>query len=119
MSTPATPTPGLLRAVMASASFRLIDEDGCLVVETHLRSPEDQANAERLAHTWNTYAQLVAALEALMRNLSNIEVLGEWEALDMNARSRRELRPKVDAVIDQARLALAAARPAQKEGSSK
>jgi hypothetical protein len=66
--------------------------------------------AQAIVTAVNLHEEALAALESLMRNLSNIEVLGEWEALDINPKSRRELRPKVDAVIAQARAILARAK---------
>lgn len=61
-------------------------------------------------HCVNTLPIVTEALEKLLHNVSNIEVIGEWEGLDINYKSRREFRPKIDAVIEQARAALSAAR---------
>lgn len=48
------------------------------------------------------------ALTDLLRQASNIEGLGEWEALDINASLRRTTRAKVDEVVKFACEALAA-----------
>jgi ABC-type branched-subunit amino acid transport system ATPase component len=48
------------------------------------------------------------ALEKLLRSTNTIEVLGEYEALEINAGSRRTMRAHVDAVIQESRDALAA-----------
>lgn len=45
--------------------------------------------------------KLRKALEALLRQTSNIEVLGEWEALEINTGMRKTVREKVNAVINQ------------------
>lgn len=47
------------------------------------------------------------ALRALLGQLSNIEVLGEWEALDCNWSMRKTVRAKVDSIVEQASAALA------------
>jgi hypothetical protein len=57
-------------------------------------------------------AKLEAALRALLGQVSNIEVLGEWSAQDINLKSQRTARAKIDAVVADARAALAA-EPAQ------
>lgn len=49
---------------------------------------------------------LLDALIALLRATSTIEVLGEWEALDINARLRTTERAKVEAVLDRASAAI-------------
>lgn len=59
--------------------------------------------------------ELLAALKAVLGILNNVEVLGEWEATDTNYSSRKRVRAQVDAVVADARAALArAAQP--KEG---
>jgi hypothetical protein len=59
--------------------------------------------------------KIVEALRELLRHTSNIEVLGEWSALEMNFTPAKKLRAQVDAVIADARVALAEhdAQPAQ------
>lgn len=47
------------------------------------------------------------ALRQLLRETNNIEVLGEWEAQDINFSSRKKVRARVDAVITTARTAVA------------
>lgn len=54
--------------------------------------------------------ELVAALTALLAQRNNIEVLGEWSALDMNHTSGRKVRATIDSVVAQGRAALAKAR---------
>jgi hypothetical protein len=61
-----------------------------------------QANARLIAAA----PELMSALVALLRETNNIEVLGEWEALDINFKSRKTVRAKVDEVISQARAAI-------------
>ena len=53
--------------------------------------------------------KLLRALRALLQQTGNIEVLGEWEALDMNHSSRKKVRATVDQVIADARAAIAEA----------
>lgn len=53
---------------------------------------------------------LDAALKALLNQTSNIEVLGEWEALDINFNMRKKVRAKVDSAIAVARQALGSAK---------
>lgn len=48
------------------------------------------------------------ALEKLLRQVNNIEVLGEWSAQDINRSSQRRFRAQVDAVVAECRAALAA-----------
>jgi hypothetical protein len=55
------------------------------------------------------------ALAALLRQTNNIEVLGEWEAVDINRSLRKTTRARVDAVIERARAALTKAAAALKE----
>lgn len=50
--------------------------------------------------------QLERALDGLLRQVNNIEVLGEWEALEINSGLCKSLRPKVEAAIECARAAL-------------
>ena len=66
---------------------------------------EDCANARLIAAA----PDLLAALRALLQQTGNIEVLGEWEALDMNYTSRKRVRAQVDQVIADARAAIASA----------
>ncbi len=47
------------------------------------------------------------ALEKLLRSTNTIEVLGEYEALEINAGSRRTMRAHVEAVIQESRTVLA------------
>jgi hypothetical protein len=54
--------------------------------------------------------ELMSALVALLRETNSIEVLGEWEVMDINFKSRKTVRAKVDGVIAQARAAIAKAR---------
>jgi hypothetical protein len=54
-------------------------------------------------------AGLRAALEKLLGQTSNIEVLGEWEAMDINSGLRKKYRAIVDQVVSDCRSALAAA----------
>jgi hypothetical protein len=49
---------------------------------------------------------LLAALKALLHATNNIEVLGEWEALDINPNQRKKTRAQVDEVITQSRAAI-------------
>lgn len=51
-------------------------------------------------------AELEGALRALLKQVNNIEVLGEWEALEINRSLRKTTRAKVDAVINAAWQAL-------------
>ncbi len=51
-------------------------------------------------------AALENSLTALLRQTSNIEVLGEWSALDMNYKTSKKYRAQVDAVIAEARALL-------------
>jgi len=57
-----------------------------------------------------TAAEVIAAaeraLEKLLRSTNTIEVLGEYEALEINAGSRRTMRAHVDAVTQESRDAL-------------
>jgi len=46
------------------------------------------------------------ALNELLHRTNDIEVIGEWEALDINPNLRRKLRPKIDSTIEKARFAL-------------
>ena len=62
-------------------------------------SPDPRDEALRLAEE---------ALSKLLLATSTIEVLGEYEALDINAGSRRTMRARVDGVINDGRVALAA-----------
>lgn len=62
-------------------------------IENMLRESNKELQSER--------DKLRTALEALLRQTSNIEVLGEWEALEINTGMRRTVREKVNAVIDQ------------------
>jgi hypothetical protein len=59
-----------------------------------------------------TAAEVIAAaeraLEKLLRSTNTIEVLGEYEALEINTSSRRTMRAHVEAVIQESRDALAA-----------
>jgi hypothetical protein len=59
------------------------------------------------AHT-EVLRQAREALIKMLSNQGNIEVLGEWSALDMNIKSGKRLRAKVDADTIVARSALAA-----------
>ncbi len=54
--------------------------------------------------------ETLAALGDILRLLSTIEVLGEWEALDINPRSRAIERAKVDVAVDNARDVIAKTR---------
>ena len=47
------------------------------------------------------------ALVALLGQLGNIEVLGEWSALDINPTASRKYRATVDRVVEAARAAIA------------
>ncbi len=52
---------------------------------------------------------LLEALQALMRQTNNIEVLGEWAAEDRNHATSKKLAAEVEAVKDQARTAISKA----------
>lgn len=58
--------------------------------------------------------KLKEALRGLLGQLSNIEVLGEWEAEDINRGMRKTVRQKVDAVIAQCREALNLSKSSEK-----
>jgi hypothetical protein len=45
---------------------------------------------------------LLEALQKLLRIQNDVEVLGEWEALDINTGSRKKTRAKVDEIHAQA-----------------
>lgn len=90
-------------------------------IKTVLKSRAEKANAAEdfgteavftealraIKETEASEARLREALTKLMCITGDIEVLGEWEALDMNYNLRRTTRAKVDAVIAEARAALA------------
>jgi outer membrane protein TolC len=67
----------------------------------------DRLRAE-LAEVKQQRDLLREALQALLGQTTNIEVLGEWEALDINFSSRKKARAKVEEVIGNARAALKA-----------
>ncbi len=93
-----------------------INADQIYDADGHCIGSMDTAEqAAALVRAANLLPELVTALEALLRNLSNIEVLGEWEALEINPCSASKLRPKVDAVIAQAHAALARARDGKEQ----
>ncbi len=58
--------------------------------------------------------ELVEALKELLYQVNNIEVLGEWSALDMNRSSGKKLRAEVDATVTKSREALARAEAKEK-----
>ncbi len=58
----------------------------------------------------NVVSDLLDALTGILRLLSTVEVLGEWEAEDSHYKSRITERAKVDAAVDDARDALAKAK---------
>ena len=60
-----------------------------------------------LAEAKARIAVLEEALRDTLRGLNNAEVIGEWEALEINPRSRKEERAKLDAIKTRARQALA------------
>lgn len=65
-----------------------------------------EANARLIASA----PDLLAALEALLPMTNQIEVLGEWSALEINRRSEVKVRAEVDAVIALSRAAIRKAR---------
>lgn len=70
-------------------------------------SEEDWANAHLIAAA----PDLLEALRGLVRISSTLEVLGEWEALDIHARLRVTERAKVEESLDKAIAAMAQAEP--------
>ena len=68
------------------------------------------ARTEANAYLIAAAPDLLAALEAMLRSTNTFEALGEWEALDINPRNRREQRAKVDAITARAIAAIAKAR---------
>ena len=73
----------------------------------HTTGPWDQddANARLIAAA----PELLSSLAAILRKLSTIEVLGEWEALGINHNLSKKERTAVNAAIDDARAAIARA----------
>lgn len=55
--------------------------------------------------------RLRTALEKLLRNQSAVEVLGEWEALEINPSMRKKAREKQGAIEDDCFLALEETKP--------
>ena len=66
---------------------------------------EDQVAALTASH-----AALLAALEELLVQRNNIEVLGEWSALDINFSMQKKARASIDATVDKARVAINSAK---------
>jgi hypothetical protein len=66
-----------------------------------------KSNVDRLTAS---HAALLAALEELLGQRSNIEVLGEWSERDVNLSNQQRLRARVDATVEKARAAIKAAK---------
>lgn len=69
-------------------------------------SYERDEDSSYIVRACNAFPDLLASLKALLANVSNIEVLGEWEALEINRTIRKTQRAKVDVVIKAAREAI-------------
>lgn len=61
-------------------------------------------------------AQMYEALDKLFMNRNTIEVLGEWSAMDSNHNSEKRERAKMEAIYDECRAAIAAARGETERG---
>ncbi len=70
-----------------------------------------EADAQRLKLCWDSHDAIVEALQWLMGQVNNIEVLGEYSALDINPGSQRRMRAALDATLEKCRSALAIADP--------
>ncbi len=79
-------------------------ESGLLVVDYDVLGE----HVERVAEVVAERDALRAALAELLRMTNTIEVLGEWEAADINRSLRAKNRALVDACIAKARAALEA-----------
>lgn len=66
----------------------------------------DGVNGAAYARLFAAAPELRDSLKALLAELMDIEVLGEWEALDINTSSRKKVRARVDAIVAQCRAAL-------------
>lgn len=76
--------------------------------------PSDDAGTDRAnAYLIAAAPELLMALQALLRQTNNIEVLGEWSGLDVNRQSQKRVRAEVDEVKAAAKAAIAKARGEQ------
>lgn len=80
--------------------YRVLNAEGEIAAQC---TEEDEARLTTAA------PDLLHALEALMRQTNNIEVLGEWAAEDRNHRTAAKVRAEVDEVKALARAAIAKA----------
>ena len=101
------------RALLAAAEAREAGQRaGVGVPSDSTQVVENTSTGGGVEAAQPTAAEVIAAaeraLEKLLRSTNTIEVLGEYEALEINAGSRRTMRAHVDAVTQESRDALAA-----------
>jgi len=53
--------------------------------------------------------ELLACLKELLYSVNNIEVLGEFSALDINRTSQKKMRAEIDATVAKCRAAISKA----------
>jgi len=89
-----------------------IRSDGFFVAEcgTHDFAGADAALIAAMRNAIGPLLEVVEqqhrALQGLLSQTSNIEVLGEWSALDINIKSQKTARVKIDETVAAARAAL-------------
>lgn len=99
-TTPSPSAPALRAAQTIVTNYDVITIYGGKKNEEEVARVIDEATG--LPELIAAIKSLESVLVKVLRNLSNVEALGEWEALEINRTLRKTTRAKVDEVVAEA-----------------